>query len=266
MARTIKEIQGEIATALQSQFQGLSPSAVSTWRLVSHVVAVAIYTFELILDRFRVETEEKTRRITPCTERWYAEMARRFQNGHKLVFDPLTAMYYYPNDVPEAQIAKVVAVRDRGKVLSVKVAKLSSSSEVVPFDPDELQNFTDYIETIHVVGSVYRITSTTPDLLRYAIEIYYDPIYPRTSVEQRVKDALEAFKSTIGFDGTLYSQQLIDALLHVEGVVTVGASSIDRKGATDADFSPVSVWSELHAGYFDYDNESILTLISIRNA
>lgn len=266
MARTVKEIQDSIAVALHERFANLSTSAVAEWRLIAYVAAVAINTFEVIMDRFRIEMEDKTMQITPGTIRWYAEMCRRFQNGHSLKFDPVTAMYYYPTNDPTARIASIVAIADRNAQLSIKVAKLNAEGAVKPFTSDELQNFTGYIETIHVVGTKYAIISTTPDLVRYNIEVFYDPIQPKTTMESRVKEALESFKSSIGFDGTLYSQQLIDAVLHCDGVLTVNTISLKRKGATEADFTAVGPWSELHSGYFDYDKDCALTLTSITNA
>lgn len=266
MARTIAQIQGEMIVELRREFTNLSTSSVATWRLITYVVAVAIFTFEVVMDRFKVEMEERTRQITPATERWYAEMARRFQNGYSLAFDNATANYYYPTDEPASRIAKVVAVADRNAQLSIKVAKLNTEGLVKPFDADELQNFTDYIETIHVVGTTYSIISTTPDALRYNLEVFYDPIQSRTIMEKRVKEALERFKSSIGFNGTLYGQRLLDAVLHCDGVATVSALAMDRKGATDDDFSPVGAWCELHAGYFEYDKNSSLKLTSTSNA
>ncbi len=246
---------------MQEQFPSLSTSATAQWRLVTYVVAVAVYSFELILDLFQTEMEEKTQQITPGTVRWYAEMCRRFQNGHELVFDPTTAMYGYPTLDTESQIVGIVAVSDKDTVLSIKVAKIEDD-KVTPFTAEELQDFTGYIESIHTIGTQYAITSTTPDIVQYDIEVFYDSNMPRATIEQDVLSALETYKSSIGFDGTLYSQRFIEEILNVSGVLTVDCKGLKRKGATDSDYTEVGVWSELHAGYFEYDDNNTLTLTS----
>lgn len=113
MARTINEIQNEIITSLNGKKDiSLSTSKVAEWRLWTYVIAVAIHSFELILDVFKSEVDTQTNKITPGTVRWYAEMCYRFQNGHELLFDENTAMLYYQTNDPDAQIIKVVAIRE----------------------------------------------------------------------------------------------------------------------------------------------------------
>ena len=107
MARTINEIQAGIVSELEAGTEvKLSTSKVAEWRLWTWVVATAIHTFEVILDLFRKEVQEKTDKITPGTVRWYGEQCLRFQNGHKLLFDKKTAALYYAEDDPAARIVK----------------------------------------------------------------------------------------------------------------------------------------------------------------
>lgn len=95
MARTINEIQTGINTALEAGTEvKLSTSKVAEWRLWTWIVATAIQAFEVILDLFKKEVQEKTDKITPGTVRWYGEQCLRFQNGHKLLFDKNTAALY----------------------------------------------------------------------------------------------------------------------------------------------------------------------------
>lgn len=261
MARTIKEIQNGIILSLQEQSGlTLSTSKVAEWRLWTYIVAVAIHTFEIILDAFRSEMDTLTHKITPGTVRWYAEMCYRFQNGHELVFDADKAMLYYPQDDADARIVKVVAIREETNRLVIKAAKQDDDGKMVPLSLEERYNFTGYIDAIKFAGVDTSIVSTTEDLIRYRLEVYYDSSVPATTVRENVIGALETFKSSLGFDSMIYTQKFIDAVMHVEGVVTCKLLSMQRKGSTDKDFIAVDICSELVSGYLEYDTESELTL------
>ena len=263
MARTIAEIQAQQATALEEL--GLSASKAAEWRLWTYVVAVAIHSFELILDLFRREIEEVADKIASGTERWYREMAYRFQNGHKLLFDDKTALAYYAKDDPGARIIKMVAIAVVGKKIFTKVAKTDDQGKIVPLSADEVYNFEGYMASIKPAGDQIEVVSTTADRVRYNMEVFYNPSVPRTSVQQNVIAALEGFKTSLSFDGVLYAQQLVDAVMAAEGVVTVDLRRLSRQGADTSDeFVAVDVMSELQSGYFEYDSECRLDLTSIK--
>lgn len=264
MARTIKEIQSTIASSIQEAFPGMSTSATAQWRQIAHVVAVAICAFELLMDSFRTEMQELTRRITPGTLRWYAEMCRRFQMGHELIFDPVTAMLYYAKDDPKARIIDVVAVSDADNHIGIKVAKIGDDGKVNPLSVDELHNFSGYINTIKFVGIDTSVISTEADVVKYNMEVFYDPIQPKTTIEANIKGALEEFKRNLNFDSTLYAGRLADCVMHIPGVMTVNMVSLERRGATEVEFTPVGTFCTLTAGYFDWDKNVVLTLIPIK--
>lgn len=261
MARTIKEIQDSIIDSLQQESGlSLSTSKVAEWRLWTYVFAVVVHTFEIILDMFRKEVDTLVEKVTPGTVRWYAEMCYRFQNGHELLFDDKKAMLYYPEDNPDARIIKVVAIREETNRLVIKAAKWDSDGNIVPLSLEERYNFTGYIDAIKFAGVDTNIISTTEDLIRYRLEVYYDTSTPVTTVNENIVSALETFKSSLGFDSMIYTQKFIDAVMHAEGVVTCKLISMQRKGSTDNDFIPVDICSELVSGYFEYDSDSELIL------
>lgn len=260
MARLIKEIQGDIETNMLALMPGMSTSATAQWRMIAHVVAVAIHAFEVVLDRFKEQTESQLNMMTPGTERWYSEMCRRFQYGYQLAFDPQSAMFRYETLDPAAQIIKVVAVTNRAGRLVIKVAKQDNTGKITHLDRDELESFTGYIRQISMFGVTNLITSTTPDQIRYNVEVFCGDTYLISDVEKSVKAAIEQFKSQISFDGLFYPQKFIDYIMHCPGVLTVKVVSFARQGSGDADFIKVDAWSELVSGYFDYTADSVLTL------
>ncbi len=265
MARTIAEIQASQAVELEKM--GLSTSKAAEWRLWTYVVAVAIHVFELIMDLFRTEIEEMVDKIAGGTERWYREMAYRFQNGHTLLFDDKTTSAYYAEDDPEARIIKVAAIAVSEKKIFIKVAKTNEQGKIVPLSADEVYNFKGYMDSINYAGDKIEAISTTADRIRYDMNVYYDPSIPRTTVQQNVIDALDAFKTSLSFDGVLYTQRLIDAVMSAEGVVTVDMRGLYRQGAdTSEEFVEVDVMGVLQSGYFEYDDESVLDLTSIKES
>ncbi len=52
--------------------------------------------------------------------------------------------------------------------------------------------------------------------------------------------------------------------MSAEGVVTCSLVSLERKGVSDVDFIRFNVYSELESGYFEYDEESVLNIVSIK--
>ena len=266
MARSINEIQAGIVSELEAGTEvKLSTSKVAEWRLWTWVVAAAIHAFEVVLDLFRKEVQEKTDKITPGTVRWYGEQCLRFQNGHKLLFDKKTAALYYEVDDPAAQIVKVVAIKESPKHLTIKVAKTDDSGKVIPLSPDEKYNLIAYIHEIRAAGTTTDVVSTTEDKIRYDLQVWHDTVYPYSEVEANVKAAIEVFKTNIGFDGVIYVQQFIDAVMGAEGVVTCKLNSIARKGVSDDDFKEFEVYSDLESGYFDYAPDSVVKVESVKN-
>lgn len=267
MARTIKEIHGQMAAELTARLPELSHSAVAEWRLLLWVVAAAISAFETILDIFRSEIDAVADKITPGTVRWYVEQCRMFQNGHELLFDNKTAQLYYATDDPASRIVSVVAVTERPKFLSIKVARLNAQNEIKPLDVDELYNFAGYLDSIKFAGIETVAVSTSADKLRYAVDVYFDPAIPVTVVREGVLASLSAFRTALDFNSMLYKQRFVDAIMNVKGVVTVDLRGLDRKGTSMQDYAPVSVADELESGYFDYDAANCtLTLKSTRTA
>lgn len=266
MARTINDIQQSIIADLKANFPKLSASKFAEWRLWTYVIAAAIHAFEIILDMFRQEVDELTTKITAGTKLWYAEMCRRFQNGHTLVFDKQASQFYYEEDDPDSQIVKVVAVNEGYKMVSIRVAKTDSEGRIIPLTESERRNLTDYIDTIHTTGIPTTIVSTTADTIRYDLNVYYDPSVPSSAVKENVDKALDAFKTSLSFDAMFYAQRLVDAVMHAEGVVTVKVVSLEHKTSTGSSYTPVDVMTELAAGYFEYATEgNTLTLTSTKS-
>lgn len=264
MARSIKEIQQRINDRLKESQDGLSESSVAEWRLWTHIQAVAIHTFELILDQFRREIDADADKITPGTVRWYAEQSKRFQYEHELLFDRNTAQLYYAQDDPQARIIAVVGITEYNNRLNFKVAKEDQDGNITELTPDELYAFDLYIDNIKFAGILTNITSNRADTVHYDMTVYHDSAKPASVVKQNVIDALNQFRITLDFDSLLYKQQLIDAAMHADGVVTVQLNGLGWKDLEMEDYIQVGAMQELTSGYFDYDPDCEPACVAIK--
>ena len=254
MARTIKEIEQNITGKLQSNLT-LSSSGVAEWRLWVSVCAIAIHTFELILDRFKKDVNENIMTSRPGTRKWYERLCFLFQNGHRLVFDEKDAVLKYRVDDPASRITAVAAVQEQDGIITLRVAK-SNNGTIVPFSDVERLNFTNYINESKPLGCKTVILSTAADKVRYSVRVFYDPAHSIELIQGRTENAMTGFKMDQQFGGILYPARFVDYLINVEGVVTVRLDSFLRKGISDANFLPVDISAQLEAGYFNYDEEN----------
>ncbi|MCM1086299.1 MAG: hypothetical protein NC357_08220 [Bacteroides sp.] len=265
MARTIESIQELINKEVEAKWQGLSKSKTAEWRSWTFIIAAAIHAFELILDLFRKEVDTLTNKITPGTLRWYAEMCKRFQNGDTLEYDNNTALLYYPEKKEEKQIIKVASVSegkdDKGDpCLFIKVAKYkdNDSKEYGELDDNEMANFRSYMDAVKFAGCNTQIVSTYADLLYYRMKVYHDPSIPSDTIRTEVLQALKDFKDRIDFDGVVYRQKLIDAVMDVSGVTTCVLESLQQcsyQTKDRQDWKDVDTHTALDAGYFNWSEE-----------
>lgn len=240
--RTIGRIKQSIIDNATENIPGLSTSNAAEWKLWASIVATAIHAFELIMELFAKEIDALTTRITPGTIRWYAEMCKRFQNGDTLAFDTETALLYYPKKDPAKQIIAVAAVsekQDTAGAVSIKVAKKDAQGHIVELSPSELYNFKNYIDSIKFAGSRTEVNSTKADLIYYDLTVYHDTTKSSEEISGDITKALEQFKVSIDFDGVLYRQKLLDAVMDVAGVTTCALNALEQHTYKDQD---PSVW------------------------
>jgi len=265
MARTILQIQNEMAAKALADRPELSDSRVAEWRLWTFVVAGAVHAFEVILDLFRREVEEKVSKIAPGSLAWWRDMCLRFQNGHEVRFNTKTAELYYAVDDPAARIVKVVAITEGRNSVTLKVAKFDDAGRVVPLDVDEHRAFAGYIETVNFAGLGVSVLSLPSDRIRYQMEVFYDPACPAATVEENVRGALAAFRIPQTHDARFYPQRMLEAVLSAAGVVTARLGAVEQKRATEEYYTAVGVFATLWAGFFDYSDDSVITMTSINS-
>lgn len=265
MARTIDEIKKDITAKLTAKFE-LSVSAAAEWRMWVHCVSYAIYVFEVILDAFQAEMDNKADTIVPGSLTWYTEMCYRYQFGHELLFNRDTALLYYDKEDTDAQIIKIASVKEVDRLLLFKVATKDADDVIVPLSEVQLLNFRNYLDAVKFAGSKTQVISTQPDIVRYHVKVWYDPATPTTVLEENIKTSLDSFRTEQWFGGMVYASGFQDAIKRVSGVVTAKLLSFERKGIQDDDYIPIDVRADLYAGYFNYADEGCtVELININD-
>lgn len=265
MARTIEEIKQSVTQRLTTKFS-LSTSAAAEWRMWVHCVAYAIYVFEVILDAFRTEMDNKADTIVPGSLTWYTQMCYRYQYGHELLFDRDTALLYYEQEDTEAQIIKIASVKESDRLLLFKVATKNPEGVIVPLSEIQFLNFCNYIDAIKFAGSKTQVISTEADIVRYSVKVWYDPATPTPVLEENIRISLDQFRTEQWFGGMLYTSKFLDAIKRVSGVVTAKLLSFERRGGDNISFVPIDVRADLYAGYFNYAKEGCtIELININD-
>ena len=99
MARTLQEIEAQIIAEKDTrpELAGLtSTSATAIWRLWVYIIAFAIWTQEVLFDKYQAEMRDMIDDLRPGTLRWYQQKCLEYQFGDVLqyingqyVYDPI---------------------------------------------------------------------------------------------------------------------------------------------------------------------------------
>lgn len=230
MARTIAEIQAELlaAKAARTELNVLnSSSRTAIWRLWLDVVAVAIWTHEVLFDLHKQEVVDYIFNMKPHSLKWYANIAKAYQHGHALPAD--TDKYnndeFTDNEIDEAKVVDYAAVVEAERGLRIKVAS-DNGTDLEPLNEEQLDGFIEYMSRVKDAGVKLLITTNDPDSLKISLAIYYDPLVLDSegtrldgSDNEPVQKAVRNYLRNLPFNGIFVLAYLVDALQEVPGVV-----------------------------------------------
>lgn len=279
MARTTQEVFDAIkaeaialATAAGNQSaidMFNNTSRVAIWKIIFYAVAFCIHVFEEILDLFRTEIDDRVEALKPHSERWYAEMAKKFQFGYNLVdeTDGYDNTGLTQQQIDDSLIIAHAAVVEQTRGIRIKVARLVSGELAALTDP-QLDAFIEYMERIKDAGIKLLITSDAADDLQAELRIYYNPLVLADdgsrldgTAATPVQDAFESYLKSLPFNGLFVPQLMIDKLQAVDGVVIVKDDLwLARYGALA--YASIDVEYQPDAGYLRLINNGLtLTFI-----
>lgn len=242
--RPVKEIYNSIVTAKDADdtiktllpaatadsWEGLlndiknNPGKITVWRSMAAVWAIALWSFELVLDLFKIDVLglEKETRFGHAA--WWSARVLEFQMGYDIVVEAGKPIYQTIDEA--ARVVKFAAVQEAGGEVLIKVAKGSTDNPVVMFT-NELDALNSYVKKLAPMGVPVRAMSSAADLLKAELDVYFDAIYGKANVVDAVEEAINTYLVTLNFKGEFYSEKLIDAIQAVPGVVSVHRRNIE---------------------------------------
>lgn len=238
---------------------GLSLSAVAEWLGLRDLVVGVAMAFETIFEILRSDVDSKIDNKQPGSIYWYPGMVKEFQYGDSLIVEDGIVKYAVIDT--EAQIVTQASVKetDDGRVI-IKVAK-DDSGEKVQLTEDELTALRTYVEARKSPGVKTSVVSNAADVVKYTLTARFDKNMAKTEVQSGLNAALTAFRDNFSFDAIFYRPQLIEDLMGVAGMKSL-LLQIDMTLSNGNTVTNLAEYTELPAGYFNWDETSTITLIA----
>lgn len=250
--RTLEQIKASADAKLAQLLPALTNvSGASVYLKLRDLTAFMIFTFESLMYDEMAQLEVETERKRYGRLDWYADEAKKWQNGHQLTFLDTTGELVYLVDDAAARLVTHSAVSEGGNgVLTLKVAKTVSNA-LEPLSVTELPIFRSYIEQVSVAGTAINVISVPGDEIALLGDVFYNATMDQAAITAAVVVALEEYRDTIDFNGVVLVNSLIAKVRAVPGVIDFKPSSIL---ATPNGGAAITVVREylLAAGYFNY--------------
>lgn len=276
MAREITEIQDEIISAKNERLELNeleSDSKVSIYNGWAYVCAVAIHSFEVLLDLFKVEIENILSTGVSGTPQFYVDKSFDYQDGDTILVASDGLSYGYAIEDSEKKIITrasyeetTVSAQNNDKLLLIKVAK----GEVGNFSPlteEELVRFTSYLDKIKFLGTNVEAVSRIGDILIPRFTVFHDGMLPDSTILSKVNDAIYEFLENLSFDTALYVSKLFDAITDIDNItdVYIDPDAMPVQGVFVQDYDAVGAiqpereikrFSNMTAGYMRESTKS----------
>ena len=191
---------------------------------------------------------------------YYTGVALAFQYGDDLeineAINPVTGEPYlnliYAVIDATKQIIKQAAFQESveagGLVSFLKVATSGISSGLAPLSSDQLAAFQSYMLNFEIVDIPLNIISLPANILKFTSTVTYLASFDLPTLQSNLTAALNNFQTNFQFNGEFYDT---DLTVYIQNNVP-GVRSFFI-GATFIDGTPFSDYTNLAAGYFNYD-------------
>lgn len=232
MARNIKAIYSEAKEARDKVFQSTdhpgvkNSSKMSVMDALTWTTAACIWSFENLLDVWKVDVERDWRNRIVGTPQYYVNALLDYQHGDELVMDDNGLTFSYPSVNSSKKIISRVSYYEKSvdgffdKQLILKVAG-GTPGNYRPLTASELLKAKDYLRKISFAGTSALLVSRKGDVLLPRVTVYHDGALTENELLEKVKDSLNNYIATIPYDHDVYAQKVIDAILHTEHVQDV---------------------------------------------
>ncbi len=229
MARTLTEIY-TVAKDCRNQYLELTEfqnsSKMSIIDAFTWVTSACIWTFENILDVFKVDLAKDLQNRVNGNAAYYANALLKYQSGDDLEMNADGTAFSYPTvDETKRVITRVSysenqeeGFHDKQLILKIATGEPGAYERV---SDDELLAIRAYFNQIAFAGTHATIVSRKGDVLVPRVTVYYDGAVSEDEVYQNIEDSLNDFIANVNFDGMVYTQKIIDAIQKAEHVVDV---------------------------------------------
>lgn len=255
MARSLSQIYNQ-AVAYRNQRLELksleNSSKLSVLNALTWTTAACIWSFETLLDVFKVDLAVDLNNRINGTPAYYANALLKWQYGDTLTMNDTHTQFGYATTDESKQLISKVSYAEVADVfnlvgedgvnykyvdnkLMLKVAKSTTSNGETTYEPlseAELVDARAYMDQIVFAGTHYQLVSRKGDEIVPKVTVYYDGTVTASTVKDAVKASLQSFAAGIDFDGLVYAQKVIDAIYHTDNVtdVVVKSSVTDNQG------------------------------------
>jgi hypothetical protein len=273
MARSINEIQAQILNEIASNenLQDLnSTSKVSIYRLITFIIAFAIWTLETLFDIHKDQIDKALNEQKAGRPNDYKNAALNFQYGFPLLPDSadFDNTGYTPEEIEGSKIIKYCSVKESSQSarLIIKIAGESGSNLQAITLPQE-NAFKAYMEDWKWAGVKLSIVNFPADELKITMVVYRNPLVIDANGQsildgdRPVELRINQYLKQLDFNGELVINDLIERLRELPGVDNVNILSMNSKAYNEIDFTNISVSKIPEAGYFKITDFTTITYV-----
>lgn len=235
MARTLSEIYAEAKDNRNkylelTEFENTSKMSVIdafTW-----VSSACIWTFENIMDVFKVDLAKDLQNRINGTPAYFANALLKYQSGDNLIMNDEGTIFSYPQVDPSKRIITRVAYYEESeegfhdKITRYKIAT-GTPGAYSRIQESELISIRAFLNQILFAGQHVRVVSRIGDVLVPRVTVYHDGAITDDQLYKHIETALNNHIASLPFNGVVYAHNIIDAIKGVEHVIDVSASSTD---------------------------------------
>lgn len=235
MTRTLSEIYAE-AKSCRNKYLELTEfensSKMSIMDAFTWVTSACIWTFENILEVFKVDLARDLQHRINGTAAYFANALLKYQSGDHLTMNAEGTQFSYPNiDVTKRIITKVAYYEEEepgfhDKIIRFKIAT-GTPGAYSRIDDNELVAIRAYLNDLLFAGQHARVVSRYGDILVPRVVVYYDGAVTEDELYDKIEESLNDYIANIEFNGLVYAQRIIDSIQKVEHVTDVQVSSKD---------------------------------------
>lgn len=245
-------------------------SKVSIENALFYIFAVAAYTLETLMDAFKADVETIIDNKTPHRAKWYRDKMLDFMysNDPKKPIalidgtDKFNTSSMTEADIAKAKIVKYAAVveSEDSSLITIKVAGgIGVDRQPLDFNNENLQgkNYVGeqytalkaYIDQIKDAGVRYELINKAPNSFTCKIEVHYDAMQPKGTVDTLVREAIKNYLQNLPFNGEYSNMALVDIVQVLPSVKVVQLNE-----AKSDIYYPISTKIIPTSGYFKLEN------------